>query len=100
MTKKQRREIAEIFYAAAESIETNNDSFCCVAIKRRGLPICYIANQIFDELFMASARDLGNHRYGCWFQELKESSDDPKVRARRVFGLVLAAHLVLEGEIG
>lgn len=100
MTKKQRREIAEIFYAAAEKIETGESDLCCIAIREAAFLDYSLALTIFRNLFERDAQNLGNHKFVFWFQEYEEFRDYPRVRARRVLGLCVAAHLVLEGEIG
>lgn len=100
MTKKQRREIAEIFYAAAEKIETYQKHYCCMAIDSVSSPNTNLARRIFIDLFKSDALNLSVHSHGVWFQELEEYSDDLVARNRRTLGLVMAAHLVLEGEIG
>jgi hypothetical protein len=101
MTKKERKEIAGVFYAAAELIETKQENFCCTAIGSSlvGTQLIYKAEEIFRDLFCSDALSLDSHRHMHWFKEWDEHNIDPEVLSRRILGLCLAAHLVEIGEI-
>jgi hypothetical protein len=110
VTTKERKEMARVFYGAAELLISQEwfvSSGCCWAIKEQyaerdaTYEVTDTTIKLFTGTFMKDAMRLRDHKgIAFWFRANSERCDDPEVRNRRILGLCLAAHLVETGGIG
>jgi hypothetical protein len=103
VTKKERKEVAQVLLDSAEYISTHILTGCCNAIVSQDRKEFLINDAIclFTDLFKEDAYALPDHAgLAFWFRGNNENPEDPEINHRRIMGLCLAAHLVEIGEIG